>query len=173
MSHSFRTRAATIAGGAVATYFTARYVEESLSFERIDACLGIHQRFEENACWVATHSLPKCPSSAAAVTPTLMSQLKRENADNIRLAVAAALSEASSDDDAAVYRVTRQLSTVGASSGDGAFVQGCCPRGAIVCFYHGPVYGPLVGRVKLMLTDPGSAYALGIPAPQLAPIARF
>ena len=50
MSHSFRTRAATIAGGAVATYFTARYVEESLSFERIDACLGIHQRFEENAC---------------------------------------------------------------------------------------------------------------------------
>ena len=144
-------RAATAAAAtasAGAAYLGARVLEEQVPFERIDHRLGIDRAFEERAFWSSTHA-------EGAQMPCDIPTMRAANVVTACARLAAALVV----DAMPSFRLLSAPSGL-PNAGDGAHVTGFAARGSVVAFYHGPVYTPIIGRMKLLFGS--SEYVLAM-----------
>ena len=152
--HFGRTASTAVSGAAacVSAYYITRVCEERAPFEKIDDAFGAGRAREEHACWRATNP-------PGATRPEPLAAVRASNKACIRRGVSDALAEVVAGRSA--FAVTKQVSSVPAS-GDGARLRGCVARGGIVTFYHGPVYTPIIGRIKIMFAAKYSEYVLNL-----------
>jgi hypothetical protein len=85
---------------------------------------------------------------APASNAQLLAQNKVKSQSLVVDALAAAAAEHRDCSDAGFSVSGRQSQCDGA--GRGAFIEGSAPRGSVVCFYHGPVYQPLSGQLRMV-----------------------
>lgn len=140
-------RTAGVLSVGTAFYYGTRYVEERIPFEKIDFALGISRSHEEREAWTAMNT-------SGAAMPADLDDVRKQNKSSVAAEIATALGDQNRE-----FRVTKRRSSV-ANSGDGAHVSGKVARGAVVTFYHGPVYSPIVGRIKLLLRSTMSEYSM-------------
>eukprot|EP00966_Prymnesium_polylepis_P252499 5837638-Prymnesium_polylepis.1 len=144
-------RAGAVSVAACSAWVAARVVEEQIPFEVIDRRLGIDRSYEERAFWSSTHA-------SGAAQPLQVADVRSDNVAMSRTCAAGALAEVS-DSALGGFRISSAPSLL-QDAGDGAHLSGSAPRGSVVAFYHGIVYGPIIGRFKLACS--GSEYALAM-----------
>ena len=138
-------RSCQISATAAATCLAIRVAEEQLPFRRMDHALVLA---DEEDFWHATNPIGGALPSAERIL--------QENEARSHRGLAAALADtavelglSSHQGAAPAFRVFSQPSQA-PSSGLGAYVAGHAPRGCVLCFYQGPIYAPLTGRLALM-----------------------
>jgi hypothetical protein len=138
-----------------------RTFEEQLSIEQMDMAVGVDHDRSERLFWASTNCLlGERPKDSA----TMREQNRVRSHAGVRHALAEAANQRAGlalkkvadqlqGDDAArftTYGRSSGLNNAGVDAGNGGFIRGRALRGEIVCFYHGPLYHPLSGRLRLM-----------------------